>query len=161
MRPSISTSPAGAQLGVTRADGGALPASGAASLYLPAGANGPAFLITDNFEVIRQYNTSDAYAMSVALLAERIAGRDIPIAPWPKVAPLSTADVKAMQQLLTERGFYRGDVRRQARPREPQRHPRLSIERRHTARRRLCDERSSGAAARPLKTLAIQMSRSR
>jgi lytic murein transglycosylase len=96
------------QLGVTRADGGALPSSGAASLYLPAGASGPAFLITDNFEVIRQYNTSDAYAMSVALLAERIAGRDIPLAPWPKVAPLPTADVKAIQQLLTQRGFYRG-----------------------------------------------------
>lgn len=96
------------QLGVARADGGALPSSGAASLYLPAGAGGPAFLITDNFEVIRQYNTSDAYAMSVALLAERIAGREIPLAPWPKVAPLPTADVKAIQQLLTERGLYRG-----------------------------------------------------
>ncbi|HEY8126817.1 MAG TPA: lytic murein transglycosylase, partial [Methylocystis sp.] len=96
------------QLGVTRADGGALPSSGAASLYLPAGASGPAFLITDNFEVIRQYNTSDAYAMSVALLADRIAGREIPIAPWPKIAPLPTADVVAMQQLLTERGLYRG-----------------------------------------------------
>ena len=95
-------------LGVTRADGEALPASGAASLYLPTGASGPAFLITDNFEVIRQYNTSDAYAMSVALLAERIAGRDIPLASWPKVAPLSTADVMTMQQLLTQRGFYRG-----------------------------------------------------
>jgi len=95
-------------LGVTRADGGALPGGGAASLFLPAGANGPAFLITDNFEVIRQYNTSDAYAMSVALLADRIAGRDVPLTPWPKVAPLSTADVMAMQQLLSERGFYRG-----------------------------------------------------
>ncbi|WP_442755024.1 lytic murein transglycosylase [Methylocystis sp. JAN1] len=96
--------------GVERADGGALPASGAASLYLPAGANGPAFLISDNFEVIRQYNTSDAYAMSVAVLAERIAGRDIPVAPWPKVAPLPTADVKAMQQLLTRKGYYRGTI---------------------------------------------------
>ncbi|MGD9542692.1 MAG: lytic murein transglycosylase [Methylocystis sp.] len=96
------------QLGVTRADGGALPASGAASLFLPAGAKGPAFLITDNFEVIRQYNTSDAYAMSVALLADRIAGRDIPIAPWPKITPLSTADVKAIQQLLNKRGLYQG-----------------------------------------------------
>lgn len=95
-------------LGATRADGEALPASGAASLYLPTGANGPAFLITDNFEVIRQYNTSDAYALSVALLAERIAGREIPLASWPKVVPLSTADVKAMQQLLAQRGFYRG-----------------------------------------------------
>ncbi len=97
-------------LGVARADGGGLPGSGAASLYLPAGASGPAFLITDNFEVIRQYNTSDAYAMSVAVLAERIAGRDMPIAPWPKVAPLSTADVKAMQQLLTQKGYYRGTL---------------------------------------------------
>jgi membrane-bound lytic murein transglycosylase B len=97
-------------LGVTRADGEALPPSGAASLYLPAGASGPAFLISDNFETIRQYNTSDAYAMSVALLAERIAGRDIPAAPWPRIAPLSTADVKAMQQLLTQRGFYQGTI---------------------------------------------------
>jgi peptidoglycan hydrolase-like protein with peptidoglycan-binding domain len=48
--------------------------------------------------------------MSVALLAERIAGREIPLAPWPRVAPLSTADVKAMQQLLTQRGFYHGTL---------------------------------------------------
>lgn len=97
-------------LGAARADGGVLPRDGAASLYLPTGASGPAFLITDNFEVIRQYNTSDAYAMSVALLGERIAGREIPLASWPRVAPLSTADVKSMQQLLTQRGFYRGAI---------------------------------------------------
>jgi membrane-bound lytic murein transglycosylase B len=97
-------------LGAVRADGGALPASGAASLYLPTGAQGPAFLIGDNFEVIRQYNTSDAYAMSVAVLAERIAGRDIPLAPWPKTAPLSTAEVKEMQQLLTREGVYHGTI---------------------------------------------------
>lgn len=98
-------------LGFARADGAALPASGAASLYLPAGAAGPAFLITDNFEVIRQYNTSDAYALSVALLGDRIAGKKVPLAPWPKkIAALSTADCRAMQQLLTERGFYRGAI---------------------------------------------------
>jgi membrane-bound lytic murein transglycosylase B len=97
-------------LGAVRADGGALPTSGAASLYLPTGAQGPAFLISDNFEVIRQYNTSDAYAMSVAVLAERIAGRDIPLAPWPKTAPLSTAEVKEMQQLLTREGVYHGTI---------------------------------------------------
>jgi len=97
-------------LGFGRADGGALPAAGAASLYLPAGARGPAFLITDNFEVIRQYNTSDAYAMSVGALGDRIAGREVPIAPWPRVAPLSTADVMSMQQLLSQRGLYRGKI---------------------------------------------------
>ncbi len=97
-------------LGAVRVDGGDLPASGASSLYLPTGAQGPAFLIGDNFEVIRQYNTSDAYAMSVAALAERIAGRDIPFVPWPKTAPLSTAEVKEMQQLLTRAGVYRGTI---------------------------------------------------
>ncbi len=97
-------------LGVARADGGDLPASGAASLYLPTGARGPAFLITDNFEAIRQYNTSDAYALSVALLAERIAGRNVPATPWPKVAALSTAEVREMQQRLTALGYYRGKI---------------------------------------------------
>ena len=97
-------------LGFAQADGSALPERGAASLFQPAGAAGPAFLITDNFEVIRQYNTSDAYALSVALLAERIAGRRHPITPWPKTATLSTADCKEMQSLLTERGFYHGPI---------------------------------------------------
>ncbi len=98
-------------LGLARADGEALPASGPASLYLPAGAAGPAFLITDNFEVIRKYNTSDAYALSIGLLADRIAGRRAPIAPWPKkIAALSTADCKELQRLLTTRGFYRGAI---------------------------------------------------
>jgi lytic murein transglycosylase len=97
-------------LGFAQADGRALPERGAASLFQPAGAAGPAFLITDNFEVIRQYNTSDAYALSVALLAERIAGRQIPMSPWPKTATLSTADCKEMQSLLTQRGFYRGPI---------------------------------------------------
>jgi membrane-bound lytic murein transglycosylase B len=97
-------------LGFTGAGGEPLPASGPASLYLPAGAAGPAFLITDNFEVIRQYNTSDAYALAVALLGERIAGREVPRAPWPKVTPLTTAECRAMQQALAERGFYRGAI---------------------------------------------------
>ncbi|MBY6241098.1 lytic murein transglycosylase [Methylosinus sp. Sm6] len=97
-------------LGFSRADGAALPASGAASLFQPAGAAGPAFLITENFEAIRQYNTSDAYALSVALLAERIGGRQAPIAAWPKVAALSTADCMAMQRLLAARGFYHGTI---------------------------------------------------
>jgi membrane-bound lytic murein transglycosylase B len=97
-------------LGFSRADGGPLPARGAASLYLPAGAGGPCFLIDDNFEVIRQYNTSDAYALAVGLLAERIAGRETPLAPWPRVTPLATAEVKALQRKLTELGLYRGPL---------------------------------------------------
>ncbi len=97
-------------LGFVQASGAPLPTSGAASLYMPAGASGPAFLITENFEVIRQYNTSDAYALAVALLGERIAGRDVPLAPWPRVTPLTTAECRAMQQALTQRGLYHGAI---------------------------------------------------
>ncbi len=95
-------------LGFTRPEGAPLPASGAASLYLPAGAAGPAFLLSDNWEVVRQYNTSDAYALAVGVLADRIAGRDTPTKPWPKVAPLATADIVKMQQALAQKGFYKG-----------------------------------------------------
>lgn len=96
--------------GLVGAHGEDLPAQGAASLYLPAGAAGPMFLITRNFEVIRQYNTSDAYALAVGLLADRIAGAAAPVARWPKIAPLATSEVKAMQEALTARGFYRGPI---------------------------------------------------
>lgn len=41
-------------------------------LVLPAGARGPAFLATDNFEVLRRYNTSDVYAVFIGLTANRI-----------------------------------------------------------------------------------------
>jgi hypothetical protein len=77
---------------------------------MPAGASGPAFLITDNFEVIRQYNTSDAYALAVAILADRIAGASTPLTPWPKVTPLTTAQCKDLQQALTRLGFYHGTI---------------------------------------------------
>lgn len=96
--------------GFAQANGAPLPASGAASLYLPTGASGPAFLITQNWEVVRQYNTSDAYALAVCLLADRIAGRDIPLQPWPKVAPLTTAQCVELQQALTRAGVYRGVI---------------------------------------------------
>ena len=74
------------------------------------GASGPAFLITDNFEVIRQYNTSDAYALAVAILADRIGGATTPSTPWPRVTPLTTAQCKELQQGLTRLGFYRGTI---------------------------------------------------
>lgn len=41
-------------------------------LVMPAGARGPAFLVTENFDVLRSYNTSDVYALFVGHLADRI-----------------------------------------------------------------------------------------
>lgn len=64
-------------LGFTRAGGKAWPENlSTRPMYMmsPAGGNGPAFLVTDNFKVFRQYNTSDLYALFVGHLADRIAG---------------------------------------------------------------------------------------
>jgi lytic murein transglycosylase len=97
--------------GFRAASGKPLPNAGNATLYMPAGAKGPAWLITDNFFVIKQYNTSDAYALSVGLLAQQIAGEGGIRTPWPKdMKPLSVSDGKAAQQALTKLDLYRGNI---------------------------------------------------
>ena len=71
-------------LGLRRVDGKAMPRAGEASLFLPGGADGPAFLVTRNYDVIKAYNSSDAYAMGVAHLGDRLMG-GLPIqGAWPK-----------------------------------------------------------------------------
>jgi lytic murein transglycosylase len=72
-----------AQRGVARADGGALPGAGDAILFFPSGAGGPAFLVTQNFVVIKSYNNSDAYALAVSKLADRMSGGSPIRAAWP------------------------------------------------------------------------------
>jgi membrane-bound lytic murein transglycosylase B len=69
--------------GVLRADGGLLPSMGHAILFFPSGAPGPAFLVTDNFVVLKRFNNSDAYALAVAALADRIRGLPALRATWP------------------------------------------------------------------------------
>lgn len=62
-----------AQLGVTRLDGAALsPADRPGAVVMPDGAGGEAYMTYANFSVIRLYNHSDLYALSVGLLANRI-----------------------------------------------------------------------------------------
>ncbi len=43
-------------------------------MFLPSGAGGPAFLLSDNYWVLKAYNNSDSYALSLSLLADRIDG---------------------------------------------------------------------------------------
>jgi membrane-bound lytic murein transglycosylase B len=69
--------------GVLRADGGPLPASGSAILFFPSGAAGPAFLVTDNFVVLKRFNNSDAYALAVAALGDRLRGLPAFRTAWP------------------------------------------------------------------------------
>ena len=88
-----------------------LPLTTEATLFLPAGADGPAFLLTANYWLIKQYNNSDSYALSVALLGERIAGRPGITTRWPAdFRLLSRTDRIRLQELLTERGFYEGKI---------------------------------------------------
>lgn len=96
--------------GVRRIGGGALP-NGNGSIIMPAGARGPAFLILDNFRSILRYNNSDNYALGVAFLGERIAGRPGIQGAWPRSdRPLSTSEREEIQRRLAQRGFYQGEV---------------------------------------------------
>jgi lytic murein transglycosylase len=100
-----------AAAGLMRADGAALPAEGQATLFFPEGAAGPAFLLADNYWVIKTYNNSDAYALSFACLADRIAGAPGLTRAWPRSAKLWRRDEKAeIQRLLTQQGFYKGII---------------------------------------------------
>lgn len=99
-----------ASQGVTRIGGGSLP-SGNGSIIMPAGANGPAFLILDNFRSLLRYNNSDNYALGVSFLGERIAGRSGIQGGWPRNdRPLSTSERKEIQQRLRAKGFYDDEI---------------------------------------------------
>jgi len=76
-----------------------------AYLMMPSGAYGPAFLATENFQVIRRYNTSDLYALFVGNLADRIAGGGDFHTPSAKIAQPRTAQVKEIQKRLIELGY--------------------------------------------------------
>ncbi len=77
-----------------------------ASLLLPEGTHGPAFLAPKNYFVIKDYNFSDLYVLFVGHLSDRILdGRPFE-KPWSKNTQLRTGQVEAMQRTLTERGLY-------------------------------------------------------
>lgn len=96
-------------LGLKRADGSSFPARGEAVLFAPAGAEGPAFLLSANYFVIKQYNNSDSYALSLGLLGDRIKGRPGLRKAWPDhVRLLSRVDRIRLQRSLAALGFYRG-----------------------------------------------------
>lgn len=96
--------------GVKRADGRPLPAHGQARLFFPANAQGPVFLVTANFDVIRQYNASNSYALAVAHLGERIRGDKPFIASWPTNEPQLDQDGRIeLQKRLAAQGYDVGE----------------------------------------------------
>ncbi len=82
-----------------------------ATLKMPAGANGPAFLMTRNFFVIKKYNAADSYALAVGMLADEIAGYGGLQQNWPR--PAGTLDVKEkfeLQERMKALGYYDGAI---------------------------------------------------
>lgn len=98
--------------GVRRADGSALPAGGApAGLMLPAGREGPAFLVTRNFDALYSYNAAESYGLAIAHLSDRLRGGAPFVAAWPTDDPgLSRAERRELQQLLIARGHDIGEA---------------------------------------------------
>ncbi|HXW21978.1 MAG TPA: lytic murein transglycosylase [Rhodomicrobium sp.] len=98
-----------AAMGIVPVKGGDFPPevlSWEASLLQPAGIYGPAFLTFDNFQVIREYNKSDLYALFVGDLADRIRGGGSFLQPWQRIVQVPSSDVEYMQKRLTSLGLY-------------------------------------------------------
>lgn len=98
-----------AAMGIAPVKGEAFPRTTSgwqASLLQPAGIYGPAFLTFQNFQVIREYNKSDLYALFVGDLADRIRGSGGFAHHWDAIMQIPTADVEFMQTRLTALGLY-------------------------------------------------------
>ncbi|GGH33354.1 lytic transglycosylase [Alsobacter metallidurans] len=93
------------RLGVRRIDGRGMP-GGSAGLMMPAGPNGPAFLVTKNFEAIYGYNAAESYALAIAHLSDRLKGGGPIVTPWPtNDRGLSRAERREVQAMLNRKGY--------------------------------------------------------
>jgi len=80
-------------------------------LYVPAGQNGPKFLLTQNYLVLKGYNFSDSYALAVAHLTDRLKGAGTFAANWPRDTVFPNLQQRqAIQAALKALGLYEGAV---------------------------------------------------
>ena len=92
-------------------DGAAVPGDAATALLLPAGKEGPAFLVHKNFDAIYSYNAAESYALAIAHLSDRLRGGGPWVTPWPTDDPgLSRRERRELQELLVARGHDIGEV---------------------------------------------------
>ena len=93
--------------GNTGIDGSALPGAGSDARYLmmPAGRLGPAFIVSKNFYVLKEYNESDLYALFVGHVSDRLRGGGNIVGKWNTVAGFKRGDVRAMQERLVAQGY--------------------------------------------------------
>jgi len=105
-RKMLKTAAEWGEMGVVDTSGTVVPDHGLASILLPGGAEGAAFMIFSNFEVIERYNTADAYVIGVGHLADRIAGGAPIQQGWPEQDRALTYDERIeLQTRLTALGF--------------------------------------------------------
>jgi membrane-bound lytic murein transglycosylase B len=97
-------------LGVVRANGKPFKnGSDKATLKVPDGRSGPAFLMIKNFTVIKAYNNADKYALAVGLLADEIAGSSGLVQDWKRpFTKLTFEERQELQQRLSQHGLYEG-----------------------------------------------------
>lgn len=98
-----------ADMGITRVSGRPFPEhelKGKGSLMLPAGRNGPAFIVTPNFYVLKDYNFSDLYALFVGHVGDRIDYnmKDFR-GKWGSFPKMYRSDIAAMQRSLERQGY--------------------------------------------------------
>jgi lytic murein transglycosylase len=92
--------------GVRDMNGRSVPNHGAASILIPSGASGPAFMVFRNFTVITRYNNAESYVIGVGHLSDRlVGGPPIQGAFPPDARGMTIDDRKALQTRLTARGF--------------------------------------------------------
>ena len=93
-------------IGVRLPDGNRIPNHGRSSILLPAGSQGVALVIFDNFHVIERYNPADAYVIAVGHLSDRITGGTSFRGTWPRGDRALTRDEREeLQRRLTRAGF--------------------------------------------------------
>ena len=111
-RPLVEWLAKGARLvGGARTDIERLPADTRAALLLPAGREGPAFLVLRNFDAVFSYNAAESYALAIAHLADRLRGGVAFVAAWPTDDPgLSRGERRELQTLLAARGHDIGEI---------------------------------------------------
>jgi lytic murein transglycosylase len=99
-------------LGVRRAGGQPFPRpDDQGYILLPAGSRGPAFVTIQNFSVLMKYNPSEAYALAIGHLSDRIRGGGPFMQSWPRdEIPLSRTERYELQARLATIGLYSGEA---------------------------------------------------
>ena len=98
------------ELGVRTINGNKIPNYGKGSVFLPAGSDGPAFIVFKNFGVIKRYNNANSYAMGVGHLAGKIKGQGEFVKEWPRgPGALKLAEKLDVQELLNRAGYDVGE----------------------------------------------------